>query len=60
MTALALTGDDTTAFTASKDGTIVQWDVESGAKHRIHPTNAKFGKGVCILNPEPSILNHER
>jgi len=49
VTAIAMTGDDTTAFTASKDGTIVQWDVESGAKHRIHPTDSKFGKGVASM-----------
>ena len=46
VTALTLSGDDKIAFTASKDGSILQWDVESGAKHRIHPTEAKFGTQV--------------
>ncbi len=34
-TCVALTEDDTTAFTGSKDGTLVRWDVESGKKLRL-------------------------
>ncbi|KAI3914517.1 hypothetical protein MKW92_009278 [Papaver armeniacum] len=30
VTAIALADDDLTGFSASKDGTIIQWDVESG------------------------------
>lgn len=32
VTCLTLTSDDTTAYTASKDGAVFKWDVESGTK----------------------------
>ena len=35
-TALALTSDDTTAFTVAKDGTIFKWDVETCRKTSLY------------------------
>eukprot|EP01104_Vermistella_antarctica_P013138 TRINITY_DN3934_c0_g1_i2.p1 TRINITY_DN3934_c0_g1~~TRINITY_DN3934_c0_g1_i2.p1 ORF type:complete len:601 (+),score=116.18 TRINITY_DN3934_c0_g1_i2:219-1805(+) len=35
VTCVALSGDDTTAFSGSKDGTVVRWDVETGARTRL-------------------------
>ena len=32
MTALAVTADDTRAFSVSKDGSIIQMDIESGTR----------------------------
>ena len=38
VTGLALTGDDTTAYTVSKEGMIISWDVETGAKTKYPKT----------------------
>ena len=32
VTGMALTSDDTTAYSVSKEGTIIEWDVETGGK----------------------------
>lgn len=45
-TAIALTSDDRTAFSVSKDGTIFKWDVETMSKTRLHrPGDKAFGGG---------------
>jgi len=49
VTAVALSGDDSICFSASKDGQVFQWDVESGAKSRIAPTETKHGPPVHAL-----------
>lgn len=49
VTAVALSGDDSLCFSASKDGQVFQWDVESGAKSRIAPTDTKHGPPVHAL-----------
>jgi ribosomal RNA-processing protein 9 len=36
VTAVALTADDTTAFTVSKDGTIFKWDLATMKKQQLH------------------------
>lgn len=42
-TCLALSKDDTTAVTGSKDGSIIKWDIESGKKCSV----TKHGKDGC-------------
>jgi ribosomal RNA-processing protein 9 len=37
VTAVALSGDDSLCFSASKDGQVLQWDIEAGTKTRIFP-----------------------
>ena len=49
LTAVALSGDDSLCFSASKDGQVLQWDVESGAKTRIWPSDAKHGASIHAL-----------
>jgi ribosomal RNA-processing protein 9 len=49
VTAVALSGDDSLCFSASKDGQVLQWDVESGAKSRIFPLEEKHGPTVHAL-----------
>jgi len=49
VTAVALSGDDSLCFSASKDGQVYQWDVEAGSKTRILPTESKHGPPVHAL-----------
>ncbi len=49
ITAVALAGDDKMLFSSSKDGSVLQWDVEAGSKSRIFPAAAKFGKPIYAL-----------
>jgi ribosomal RNA-processing protein 9 len=41
VTAVALSGDDSLCFSASKDGQVLQWDIEAGTKTRIFPLASK-------------------
>jgi len=42
VTGLALTDDDATAYSVSKEGTVIQWDIETGAK-------IKFPRGPDVV-----------
>eukprot|EP01029_Cantina_marsupialis_P014931 TRINITY_DN32692_c0_g1_i1.p1 TRINITY_DN32692_c0_g1~~TRINITY_DN32692_c0_g1_i1.p1 ORF type:complete len:460 (+),score=131.23 TRINITY_DN32692_c0_g1_i1:153-1532(+) len=52
ITCLTLSGDDTTAYTGSKDCCILQWDVESGKKTVFH------GRRKTVGEPKPDIQGH--
>lgn len=45
---MSLAGDELTAYSASKDGVVFQWDVERGSKTKIFP-EGKFGKPIMAL-----------
>ena len=54
VTAVALTSDDRTVYSVSKDGTIVELDVETGKRHRFTSNitvPASSGKGAPWLVP---------
>lgn len=50
VTAVCLSSDDSLCFSASKDGQVIQWDLETGAKSRIYPTDSfKHGPPIHAL-----------
>eukprot|EP00201_Polytomella_parva_P003859 CAMPEP_0175072908 /NCGR_PEP_ID=MMETSP0052_2-20121109/20211_1 /TAXON_ID=51329 ORGANISM="Polytomella parva, Strain SAG 63-3" /NCGR_SAMPLE_ID=MMETSP0052_2 /ASSEMBLY_ACC=CAM_ASM_000194 /LENGTH=410 /DNA_ID=CAMNT_0016340545 /DNA_START=20 /DNA_END=1248 /DNA_ORIENTATION=+ len=52
LTSVALTSDDRTAFTVSKDGTLIKWDVETMSKSVLARPNAGSGsKPKQLLRP---------
>jgi ribosomal RNA-processing protein 9 len=57
VTALALSDDDTTAWSASKDGALFRWDVETGARTRLPqppPVPTKGVRGGARAHTRPS------
>ena len=50
VTAVALSGDDSLCFSASKDGQVLQWDIEAGTKTRIFPLASKHGPPIHALS----------
>jgi len=54
VTALALSGDDSACFSASKDGAVVRWDVETGARQAFEappPPDPKLTGPVAAPSP---------
>lgn len=59
VTALALSSDDGTAWSASKDGKIFQWDVETGKRTQLPDRPPNTVQGVrfsTAANPPPRFL----
>ena len=49
VTAVALSEDDSKGFSASKDGLIVHWDIETGASDTYNwPSNVASGNKVVV------------
>ncbi|KAL5731668.1 hypothetical protein ACHQM5_004375 [Ranunculus cassubicifolius] len=56
VTAVALSEDDMKGFSASKDGTIIQWDVERGKSEKyVWPTKEVMSSHGAKNPPNPSI-----
>jgi ribosomal RNA-processing protein 9 len=55
VTALALSDDDATAWSASKDGGLLRWDVETGARSRLPQPPPVPTKSVRAA-PQPPAL----
>ena len=56
VTALALSEDDATAWSASKDGALMRWDVETGARSRLPQPPPVPTKSVrCALQQPPAL-----
>lgn len=47
-TALALSADERTAFSASKDGELLRWDLEAGGRVRLTPKQGKRSPIACL------------
>lgn len=48
ITCVALTSDDKTIVSASKDGVVYKWDIETGAKKKLFPTEKHGPQIHCI------------
>lgn len=60
VTAVALSEDDFKGFSASKDGSIVQWDVDSGKREEYAWPSEKDLKSHGARDPEGRVTKHSR
>ncbi|KAG9147598.1 hypothetical protein Leryth_007392 [Lithospermum erythrorhizon] len=60
VTALALSDDDCRGFSASKDGTIVHWDVDSGKTEKYLWPSDELLKSHGVKDPQGRASKHSR
>ncbi|PPR98096.1 hypothetical protein GOBAR_AA22573 [Gossypium barbadense] len=60
VTAVALSDDDLKGFSASKDGTILQWDVESGKTERYQWPSEDILKSHGAKDPRGRLKKHSK
>lgn len=60
VTAVALSEDDLKGFSASKDGTILHWDVESGKSEKYQWPSQDVLKSHGVKNTEGRVKKHSR
>ncbi|EOY25478.1 WD40 repeat - like 10 [Theobroma cacao] len=60
VTAVALSDDDLKGFSASKDGTILQWDVESGKSAKYQWPSEDILKSHGAKDPRGRVKKHSR
>ncbi|KAK1369056.1 U3 snoRNP-associated protein-like YAOH [Heracleum sosnowskyi] len=60
VTAVALSEDDLKGFSASKDGTIVQWDIESGKSEKYKWPSDEVLKSHGLKDPQGRAVKHSK
>jgi ribosomal RNA-processing protein 9 len=60
VTAICLSDDDSKGFSASKDGTILHWDVDSGKAEKYQWPNEEILRSHGSKNPEGRATKHSR
>ncbi|KAI5587657.1 hypothetical protein BDE02_05G048800 [Populus trichocarpa] len=60
VTAVCLSDDDSKGFSASKDGTILHWDVDSGKAEKYQWPNDEILRSHGAKNPEGRATKHSR
>ncbi|KAL8108434.1 U3 snoRNP-associated protein-like EMB2271 [Apium graveolens] len=60
VTAVALSEDDLKGFSASKDGTIVQWDIESGKSEKFKWPSDEVLKSHGLKDPQGRAVKHSK
>ncbi|GAA0157116.1 hypothetical protein LIER_38403 [Lithospermum erythrorhizon] len=60
VTSLALSDDDSRGFSASKDGTIVHWDVDSGKTEKYAWPSDELLKSHGVKDPQGRASKHSR
>lgn len=60
VTAVALSEDDLKGFSASKDGTIAQWDIESGKSEKYKWPSDEVLKSHGLKDPQGRALKHSK
>ena len=60
VTAVALSDDDLKGFSASKDGTILQWDVESGKTEKFQWPSEDILKSHGAKDPRGRLKKHSK
>lgn len=60
VTALALSDDDSRGFSASKDGNIVHWDVESGKTEKYAWPTDQVLKSHGLKDPQGRATKHSK
>ncbi|GMH27706.1 hypothetical protein Nepgr_029549 [Nepenthes gracilis] len=60
VTAVALTSDDSNGFSASKDGSIRHWDVESGRGEKYLWPNEEVLKSHGVKDPQGRAIKHSK
>ncbi|WOG84912.1 hypothetical protein DCAR_0104097 [Daucus carota subsp. sativus] len=60
VTAVALSEDDLKGFSASKDGTIVQWDIESGKTEKYKWPSDEVLKSHGLKDPQGRAVKHSK
>lgn len=60
VTAVALSEDDLKGFSASKDGTIVQWDVDSGKGEKYTWPTKEVLKSHGAKDPQGRAVKHSK
>jgi len=60
VTAVALSEDDLKGFSASKDGTIVHWDVDSGKSERYNWPSDEVLKSHGAKDPQGRATKHSK
>lgn len=60
VTAVALSEDDLKGFSASKDGTIVQWDVDSGKGEKYMWPTEEVLKSHGAKDPQGRAMKHSK
>ncbi|GAB2262583.1 hypothetical protein Droror1_Dr00003580 [Drosera rotundifolia] len=60
VTAVAVSHDDMKGFSASKDGTIVHWDVDSGKTEKYIWPSEDVLKSHGVKDPQGQVTNHSK
>uniref|UniRef100_A0A6N2NKP9 Uncharacterized protein n=1 Tax=Salix viminalis TaxID=40686 RepID=A0A6N2NKP9_SALVM len=60
VTGVCLSDDDSKGFSASKDGMILHWDVESGKAEKYQWPNEEILRSHGTKNPEGRVTKHSR
>lgn len=60
VTSVALSDDDLKGFSASKDGTILQWDVNGGKHEKYHWPSEEILKSHGVKDPQGRASKHSK